>query len=326
MVQRTRVIISVLVVVSSMLAIAGQSWCQDSNGSQQPEQELVIVKYGSLSVKSSDPAARVVIDGADKGGAGDIIESVVAGEHAVSCMAGGRTVSGTFAIRKNETLKLEALFDEGKLIPLREPVKPVEPEMKKTAAIVKPEKPKKTAPPEPKKPALKKAEQKNPVEERRVAHLNIMRLVYEVTDAQEVVIEHEENHNTITKLSVKKDSTGKYYRTKQGVLLCDAGPCELSWRATFQYTDETGKSDAVLLNWRQTVFNGVTPTGTSKRELECCLNGQCWKMQDTSSMDLGQEFNAGRFHINWNKTSVQMMRTDIMNEIITAGRSLADYQ
>jgi hypothetical protein len=285
---------------------------------------VVIVKYGSLSVQSSEPGARVLIDGIEKGEADTIIESLIAGEHAISCTAGGKTVSGTFTIRKNETLKLEAHFDEGKLVLYREPVKVVQPEKKKPEPV-KVEKPKKPVL-EPKKlvPEPKKVEVKNPVEERRKNHLTVIKLDYEVADDQDVRVKTESSPST-SKLVLKKDTIGKYYRTKQGMLLCDAGPCEISWKATFLYADETGKSDAVLLNWRETVFNGATPQGTSKRDLECCLNGQCWKMQDTSATDHTQEFDIGRYRLGWTKSYVVLRRSDIMKEILNAGRSLADY-
>ncbi len=301
------------------LPIAGTCWGeQPAQQAPSAEQDVIIVKYGSLSVRSSQTAARIIIDGTDKGSADDIIESVVTGEHVISCKAGGKTVSGTFTIRKNETLRLEALFDEGKLVSFHEPVKMVQQEKKKPEPV-KAEKVKKPA------PEAKKAELKNPVEERRKHHLTVIRLDYDVTNEQKIRITHQHVEST-TKVVVQKDTIGSYYRTKQGILLCDAGPCEMIWKATFLYTDETGKTDALLMNWRQVVFNGATPSGTSRRDLECCLNGQCWKMQDTTTTDITQEFDIGRYRLSWTKSYVVLRRSDIMNEIMTAGRSLADYQ
>ena len=193
------------------------------------------------------------------------------------------------------------------------------PAEKKKPAPVKQEKPKKPVPPP------KKAELKNPVEERRNNHLNVMRITYEVTDSQDVKITPASNATVISKYSSNKNRSGKYYHTKQGVLLCDSGPCEINWSAKFAYTDENGKEDALLLKWKETVFNGITPAGTSKQELECCLNGQCWKMQEDSKTET-QEFSIGeRYRLAWNKSSLIIRRSDIMKEVLDAGRSLSDY-
>jgi len=286
------------------------------------EPELVIVKYGSLLVKSSVPDAKVFIDDTYKGRADSVIESVMVGEHVISCRAEGedQAVWGTFQIKKNDTLRLEANFDEGKLVAYHEQqakVAEVEKVEKKKPEPVKQEKPKKAAP-EP-----RKVEQKNPVEERRRNHLNVIKIDFDITDTPDIRIQHGAAHS-VSKYTETKNRVGKYYRTKQGVLLCDAGPCELMWTTSFVYTDETGKADAVLLKWKETVFNGITPAGTSKQDLECCLNGQCSKMQ-TASSDAAQDYEVGRYRLTLGKTSVDVRRADIVKEIVDAGRSLADY-
>jgi hypothetical protein len=303
-----------------VLAGAGRGEEQQQQG-QAPEPELVIVKYGSVSVQSEEPGARVYVDNINKGNADEVVESVVAGEHVISCRAGDRAVSGTFQIKKNETLRLEAHFDEGKLVVFKQPVKvePVKVEIeKKKPEQVKQEKPIKPV------VEVKKTEQKNPVEERRRTHLNVMRIDYDVAAAPDLEIDHTAPP-VISKYAVKKNKAGKYYRTKQGVLLCDSGPCELTWTSSFVYTDEAGKADALLLNWKEIVFNGITPRGTSRRELECCLNGQCRKMEDNTATDIEQEFDVGRYELHWTKTSVIIRRADIEKEILNAGRSLTDY-
>ncbi len=281
------------------------------------EQEMIIVKYGSVFIKSSEPGAKVYIDDNYKGTSDNVIESVVVGDHVVSCKFGDTAVSGSFQIKKNETLRLNALFDEGKLVLLRER-EPVKEEVEK-------KKPEPLKVEKPKKPVVetKKVEQINSVEERRKKQLTVMKIDYEFNE-QKMQIAHAAC-SMVSKYLEKKDRAGKYYRTKQGVLLCDAGPCDLTWSASFLYTDETGKPDAVLCNWKETVFNGITPAGTSRRELECCLNGQCRKLQDTSVTDVKNESELGRFSLNWSKTSLVIRRSDIMKEIVDAGRSLADY-
>jgi hypothetical protein len=303
-----------------VLAGAGQGEEQQKQG-QAPEPELTIVKYGSVVVKSEEPGVKVYIDDSYKGGTDEMIESVVVGEHVIACRAGEKAISGTFQIKKNETLRLEARFDEGKLAVYRESAKP-EP----VKAEVEKKRPEASKREKPNRPAVevKKADQKNPVEERRRAHLNVMRLDYEVSAAPDVRVEHTAPP-AVVKCTVKKDKAGKYYRTKQGVLLCDTGPCELTWIASFIYTDETGRTDALLLNWKEVVFNGITPKGTSRRELECCLNGQCRKMEDNTATDTTQEYELGRYQLSWTKTSVLVRRADILQEITAAGRSLSDY-
>jgi hypothetical protein len=309
-------------VLTAALIFAGMGLSEEQQKqSQAPEPELMIAQYGSVAVKSGEPGAKVYIDDIYKGNADDVVESIIVGEHVISCRAGDRAVSGTFQIKKNETLRLEARFDEGKLIVFKQPAKvePIKAEVeKKKPEQVKQEKPKQP-PVEP-----KRAEQTTPQEERRRTHLNVMRIEYDVTDAQEIQIDHAAP-SVISKYVIKKNKAGKYYRTKQGIVLCDAGPCELTWTASFIYTDEAGKADALLLNWEEIVFNGITPAGTSKRELECCLNGKCWKMQDNSATDTNHEYEIGRYHLHWTKTTVLIRRSDIMQEITAAGRSLSDY-
>lgn len=311
---RASFIASAAVFFTSMMLLTYPVWSAEQAAAPAPEPELVIVKYGSLFIKSSEPDARVYIDESLKGSADRIIEGVVVGEHVISCRTDDKSVSGTFQVRKNETLRLEARFDEGKLV--RETA--TADAEKKKQETVKQEKPKKTA------AEAKKSEQKNPVEELRRTHFNLMRLDYEVTNAPAVKIEHAANHNIISKYNSRKGTSGKYYRTKQGVLLCDTGPCELTWTASFIYTDETNNTDALLLKWKETVFNGITPSGTSRQDLECCLNGQCSKMEKNSKIDT-QEFDVGRYNVNWTGASVLIRRSDIMKEILDTGRSLADY-
>ncbi len=305
---------SAAVFFTSMMLLTCPVWSAEQTTAPAPEPELVIVKYGSLSIKSPVPNARVYIDESLKGSTDSIIEGVVVGEHVISCRTDDKSVSGTFQIRKNETLRLEARFDEGKLV--RETA--TAGAEKKKQEAVKQEKPKKTA------AEAKKSEQKNPVEELRRTHFNLMRLDYEVTNAPAVKIEHAANHNIISKYNLRKGASGKYYRTKQGVLLCDTGPCEITWTASFIYTDEKNNSDALLFKWKETIFNGITPSGTSRQDIECCLNGQCSKIEKNSRNDT-QEFDVGRYNVSWTGESVLIRRSDIMKEIVDAGRSLTDY-
>lgn len=284
------------------------------------EAELVIVKYGKVSVTSPAPDAKVYVDDVYKGPAGSIIESITVGEHAVSCRTETRAVSGVFAIKKDELLHLEAHFDQNKLIPLAERGKVEKAETEKKPKLEAPK------PDKPIKPVVeaKKEERKGPEEERRALHLNMIKVFFEDLKAQEARVSHKINLRVISRYAEKKNHMGTYYRTKQNLLLCDAGPCEQQWSASFVYTDETGKSDTISLTWKQTVFNGITPAGTSKRELLYCLNGVC-NNNSEGPADKPLVDEAGRYHLTWTRSSLIIRRSDIMKEIIDAGGSLDAY-
>ncbi|HEY6010988.1 MAG TPA: PEGA domain-containing protein, partial [Nitrospirota bacterium] len=281
---------------------------------QEAEPDLVIVKYGKILVKSTLPDARVYVDDVYKGRADSVIENIMVGERVISCRTESQTVSGTFTVRKDEVLKLEARFNEGRLashverieMPVEE-AKPKPPAPKPPAA--KPEKPKKPV------VAAKKEEHKSPEEERRELHLNVFKVVFENGDNNAVRVTNKINAKVISKFTEKKDQTGTYYRTKQGILLCDAGPCERQWSATFVYTDEEGKGDAFGLTWKETVFNGITPQGTSRRDLVFCLSGVCKNFADVTAADVPQQLEVGRYHVTWSRSSLIIRRSDIMKEV-----------
>ncbi len=291
------------------------------------ESDFVIVKYGKVTVKSPVPEAKVYVDDEYRGPADTLIDSILVGTHNISCRTETQTASGMFTFRKDETLKLEANYEQGKLLPVVEKVEKVvekvEPAPKPKAEAPKPEKPKKpvVAAVEPKKEV-----KKNPVEERRELHLNLVKIFFEDIDSQEVRINHKANPKVISKFAEKKRESGTYYRTKQNVLLCNAGPCEQQWATSFVYTDDTGKADTVGLTWKQTVFNGMTPTGTSKRELLYCLNGACKTIEDTSVANGAPiEADAGRYHLTWSKAALVIRRSDIIKEIVDSGGSVDAY-
>jgi outer membrane biosynthesis protein TonB len=294
---------------------------------QEQQPDVVIVKYGKLMVKSPVPEAKVYIDGIYKGWADAVIEDIPAGEHEISCRTEFRSASGTFQIRKDEVLKLEARYEEGKLVPYTEREK-----AEKAEKIEKPEpvkKPKVEAPKQekPRKPAVetKKEEKKSPAEERRGLHLNIIKVFFEDLAAPEARISPKVNPKVIVKLTEKKDQTGTYYRTKQNVVLCEKGPCEQQWTASFSYIDETGKSDSFGLTWKQTVFNGITPSGTSKRWLLACVNGACETLEDTSPSETALSRDVGRYRLTWSKSSLIIRRSDIMKEVIDSGGKVEAY-
>lgn len=308
------------VLISCLLVLAGAIDIR----AEQAEPEFIIVKYGKVIVKSPLPDAKVYVDDEYKGPADTLIESIVVGTHAVSCKTDNQSASGMFTFKKDDVLKLEANYQDGKLLPVVEkvekPAEKVEPVKKPKAEIPKPEKPKKSVVAE-----VKKEEKKNPVEERRDLHLNMIKIYFEDIDSQDVRISHKANPKVISKFAEKKNQAGKYYRTKKNVLLCDVGPCEQQWSSSFVYTDDTGKSDTISLTWKQTVFNGITPEGTNKRELLYCLNGTCKTLEDTAVNETPLEAAAGRYHLRWSKASIIVRRLDIMKEIVDSGGSLEAY-
>ena len=298
------------------------------------EAELVIARYGSLTVKSSVLDAKVFIDEVASGSVNTVIESVPVGDHVVACRAEGKGVSGKFSVVKNETLRLEARFDELQLIDSTEAERTAEAARRKKAEAAKLEEQKKAlaaarkleskkAEIITKKPEPKKADAKNPKEAFRDLHLNIIK-VYPESDVPELHVTSKVNPQVITKYVETKDQSGKYYRTKQGMLLCEAGPCKKEWSSTFVYTDEAGKSDAFLVRWREITFNGMTPGGTSKRELEVCLNGVCQKREDNSASDTARELTLDRYSLGWTRSLIVIRRADVMKEIQEAGGDVAN--
>jgi len=296
------------------------------------EAELVIARYGSVMVKSAVLDAKVFIDGVASGSVNTVLESVPVGDHLVECRAEGKAVSGKFSVVKNETLRLDARFDEQQLIDTTE-FERAEAARKKKAEAAKLEEQKKALAearkPEPKKTEIrksepKKAEAKNPKEAFRDLHLNIIK-VYPEAEVPELHVTSKVNKQVISKYSETKDQSGKYYRTKQGMLLCEAGPCQKTWSSSFVYTDEAGKSDAFLVRWREIIFNGITPTGTSKRELEVCLNGACQKREDTSASDTVRELSIDRYSLGWTKSLIVIRRADVLKELQESGGDVANY-
>ncbi len=146
-------------------------------------------------------------------------------------------------------------------------------------------------------------------------------------------ISHKADPKVISRYTEKKEQTGTYSRTQYNVLLCEAGPCEQRWSASFVYTDETGKRDDFVLTWQQTVFEGITPKGTSMRELFYCLNGDCKSLENaanaearcveltpdnhcksyesTADFDAPQTATMGRYLVTWRRSSLVITRSDI---------------
>jgi len=311
-------------------------------------------KTGNLEVSSSLIGTRVYVDDTYKGDADLFIENVSVGQHTIICRQGSQTITDTFTLQEGETLKLKALFDSSKIVNIREAER-LEAERKKKEAQAKAEAEKQAEKQEAKaradakrqeelkkqaeearraeelrrseakKTEVKRVEQKSATEERRELHLNIIKVYIEDMD-QDLRVSHKSNQKVVGKYAERKSQTGKYHRTKMDLLLCDAGPCVKEWAASFSYTDESGKTDAFTISWKEVVFNALTPSGTNKRDLQWCLNGACKKLEDASAEDKTRESALDRYVAIWTKSSVAIRRSDIAQEITAAGKSLEDYQ
>ena len=311
-------------VVLAVLCVAGHA------AGQEQDQELTIVKYGKLTVKSDDPEAKVFVDDTYMGRADTVIENILVGDHTISCRTDTRSATGKFPIKKNEVLRLEADFHQGVLISVAEREKAeqekrakAEQEKKAKAEVVKPQ-PKKVVV-EAKREEKKAPEKKNPVEERRATYLNVVKLFFENETNGKVHVTSKINDKVISRYAEKKSGRGKYYRTMQNVLLCETGPCEEIMAASFVYTDEEGASDTFGLTWKQTVFNGITPSGTSRRDLLFCLNGSCQNLTDRDAGGAAMTEQTGRYQIVWAPSSLIVRRADIEKEILDAGGSVEAY-
>ncbi len=145
-------------------------------------------------------------------------------------------------------------------------------------------------------------------------------------------ISHKADPQSVSRYTEKKNQKGTYSRTQNNVLICEAGPCEQQWSASFVFTDKVKKSDSFSLTWKQTVFEGITPTGTSKRELLYCVNGVCKSLEDTANaegrciemtsnyhcrsyestadLDTPKTATIGRYRVTWKKSSLVITRSD----------------
>ncbi len=316
---RELVIALVLTLLSAGLAVA-----QEKGGP------------GNIDVRSSLVGGRVYIDNEYKGDADIFIEDVKPGEHAITVRQGGQTVSGQFILRSNETMMLEARFDEDRIVDLKvvareEAAKRAEAERKTEAERKKKEDVPHARTEEKKKPEQKKTvvavpkPHTSPEDERREVYLSIIRVNVEDVGATDMKVTRKISTKTVTNFNDSKNITGKLYRSKQNFLLCETGSCYRDWNGRFFYIDERGKRDAFLIRWKETVFTGVTPEGTSKLEMDLCLNGECKRLTFTAQGDASEQTSIDRYVLSWNKTAFILRRADLLKEITDAGGKVPDY-
>jgi hypothetical protein len=175
------------------------------------------------------------------------------------------------------------------------------------------------------RPPSAEAEKKDPVEEYRRTHLNVIKLAVDILPEPRIKIAAKKHAATISKYSEERNITGDYFLTKQGVLLCETGPCNFGWTVKFTYTDEAGRQDAFLLQCNATVYGGMTLSGTSKSKLDWCINGDCHFSRDLCHNDVKTQIDHGRYTLQLAGHSLIVRRSDIAKEVTDAGRKLADY-
>lgn len=323
--------IRALAIVLMVLAAAGTLMAVE----QKP------ANTGHIDVRSTLVGGRVYIDDVYSGDADVFIEDVPAGEHSVIIRQGGQVIKGQFTLKPGETMMLEGRFEEGRIVDLKEVAK--EEALKRAEAERRAETERKTTEVERKKKEQAKAEekkkpeqkkavtaeakktQKSAEEERRDLHLNIVRVDFEDAGPSDLKITQKTNAKIITNFNDSKSTTGKLYRNKQHFLLCEGGSCFREWTGRFFYIDETGKRDAFLIRWKETVFTGVTPAGTSKLEMDLCLNGDCKRITYHPEGGGVTQSNLERYVLSWSKNAFIIRRADLLKEITDAGGKVPEY-
>ncbi len=301
---------------------------------------------GHIDVRSSLVGGRVYIDDVYSGDADVFIEDVPAGEHSVAIRHSGQVIRGQFNLKPGETLMLEGRFDENRLVDLKEVAREeamkradaerkAEAERKAAEAEHKKKEPVVAAKPkveEKKKPEAKKTAPvvtakavKSAEEERRELHLNIIRVDFEDSGASDLKVTPRINTKVITNFNDGKSIGGKLYRSRQNYLLCEAGPCYRDWTGRFFYIDESGKRDAFLIRHKENVFTGVTPQGTSKLDMDVCLNGDCKRVPFSAEGGGAVQSRIDRYVLSWSKNAFTIRRADIMKEITDAGGKVPEY-
>jgi hypothetical protein len=298
---------------------------------------------GNIDVRSTLIGGRVYIDDVYSGDADVFIEDVPAGEHSVAIRHSGQVVRGQFTLKPGETMMLEGRFDENRLVDLKEVAK--EEAMKRADAERKAEAERKAAEAEHKKtePPVAKSQDKKKVEAKKAApviaavkapksaeddlrdlHLNIIRVDFEDSGVSDLKITPRFNTKVITNFNDGKSIGGKLYRSKQNYLLCESGSCYRDWTGRFFYIDEVGKRDAFLIRHKENVFTGVTPQGTSKLDMDFCLNGDCKRISFPAEGGAVQS-RIDRYVLSWSKNAFTIRRADIMKEITDAGGKVPEF-
>ena len=331
--MRLRICVLVMAVLTAGLAVAAE---------ERP------APTGNMDVRSTLVGGRVYIDDVYSGDADVFIEDVPPGEHSVAIRQGGQVIRGQFTLKPGETMMLEGRFEENRIVDLK--VVAREEAMKRADAERKAEAERRAeADKKKKEPAVTaKAEDKKKVDEKkktddkkkiaavepkkaakgadddpRTLHLNIIRVDFEDVGLSDLKITPKTNAKVISSFNDGKSIGGKLFRSKQHFLLCETGSCYRDWTGRFFYIDEAGKRDAFLIRYKETVFTGVTPQGTSKLQMDLCLNGDC--RQIAYNPETGAHSTFDRYVLSWSKGVFTIRRADLMKEITDAGGKVPEY-
>jgi len=297
---------------------------------------------GNIDIRSSLVGARVYMDDAYVGDADLFLEEVPPGDHMILMRQGGQRIIGQFSLKPGEMLMLEGRFEESRIVDLKQVAREeaerraaeerkAEAERKAAAEAEKGKKkeakaePKKTEPKktEPRKPVVASAKvAKGPEEERRELHVNIIRVDFAEGSGTDIKITPKVNQKVVTNFNDSKSAGGKLIRSKQNYVLCEGGGCYRDWTGRFFYIDDNGKRDAFLIRWKETIFTGITPAGTSKQEMDLCLNGDCKRIAFAGETMQG---NIERYVLSWTKSAFIIRRADILKEISDAGAKVPEF-
>jgi hypothetical protein len=162
-------------------------------------------------------------------------------------------------------------------------------------------------------------------DDRRDVFLNIIRVDIEDVGVSDLKVTQKINTKTVTNFNDSKNVTGKLFRSKQNDLLCESGSCSRDWNGRFFYIDESGKRDAFLIRLKETVFTGVTQMGTSRMDMDLCLNGECKSIAYTGEGGKVVQSAIDRYLLSWTKTTFIIRRADMVKEITDAGGNIPDF-
>lgn len=311
---------------------------------------------GNIDIRSTLIGTRVYLDDAYVGDADIFLEDVPAGQHIIILRQGSQRIRTEVTLKPGELLMLEGRFEESRIVDLKQVAREeaekraeaerlaaaqraADAEQKKQEQAAEKKKESKKAEPkkaESRKAEPKKAEEKKvvvatakattePGSEQRDLHLNIIRVDFEENpQGIEVKVVPRVNQKIVTNFNDSSSSTGKIVRKKEFVL-CEGEGCFRDWTGRFFYFDDTGKRDAFLLRWRETVFTGMTPSGTSKVDIDLCVNGDCKRVAYSNESGAAVQTVMDRYVLNFNRKVLTIRRADIMKEITNAGGKVPDF-
>ncbi|MDH4163156.1 MAG: hypothetical protein OEW15_10775 [Nitrospirota bacterium] len=314
-------------VLLALALIAGPAYAQEGDES------------ANIDIRSTLVGTRVYLADTYVGDADLFLDNVPPGDHMIIMRQGSQRINGQFSVKAGETLMLEGRFEENRIVDLKkvaredamkraeaerkaEEERKAEAEKKKEQAAAVPEKKK----PEPKKPtaaAVKPA--KNAADERRDQYLTLIRVDFNESGSTDVKIVARANAKSTTNFTDNQSTSGKLVRSKQNYTLCDGAECFRDWTGRFFYIDDTGKRDAFLIRWRETIFSGITPQGTSKKDMDLCLNGDCKQITYSPEGSGTIQTPIDRYVLIWAKGNFTIRRADLLKEITDAGGKVPEF-